>query len=82
MSYPLRENLEIFTNAETWIRCTRCLHLLCTADKDWRKACKIKLLPPIKAGPLMNDLTGYFLLEQLYCPSCGVLLDTSVVEAR
>jgi nicotinamidase-related amidase len=28
----------------------------------------------------MSDLVGQFLLEQLYCPSCGALLNTDLVE--
>jgi hypothetical protein len=39
-------------------------------------------LPPTKAGPLMADLEGQYLLEQLYCPSCAALFDTQVVEAE
>jgi hypothetical protein len=27
----------------------------------------------------MEDLLGQFLLEQLYCPACGVLLKTDMV---
>ncbi len=83
MNHPLRENLEVHTGAGgTWIRCTRCLHVLCQVSEDWRKACKVKLLSPTKGGPLMSDLLGQFLLEQLYCPSCGALLNTDLVEER
>ncbi len=83
MSHPLRENLEVFSdNDGLWIRCTRCLGVLCAASEDWRAACKRRLLPPTKAGPLMKELVGHFLLEQLYCPSCGVLLNTDLVEEK
>ena len=41
---------------------------------------KIQLLPPTKAGALMADLNGKYLLRQNYCPSCAVLLDTDFVE--
>lgn len=81
MNHPLRENLEVYTdNSGTYIRCTRCLHILCPTGEDWKKASKRRLLTPTKAGPLMKDLVGLFLLEQLYCPSCGVLLSTDIVE--
>jgi len=30
----------------------------------------------------MKELVGHFLLEQLYCPSCGVLLNTDLVEEK
>lgn len=80
MNHPMRENLAVYTdNRGTWIRCTRCLHILCPADEDWKKASKRRLLPPTKAGPLMKDLITRFLLEQLYCPSCGALLNTDLL---
>lgn len=83
MSYPLRENLEVYTGPEgASIRCMKCLHVLCEAAKDWRQASKRRLLPPTQAGPLMIDLVGQFLLEQLYCPSCGALLNTDLVEQQ
>jgi hypothetical protein len=28
----------------------------------------------------MEELVGQYLLEQLYCPSCGALFDTRVLE--
>ncbi len=81
MNYPLRENLEVYADAGgQWVRCVRCLRMLCRADEDWRRACRIRLLPPTHAGPLMSELLDQFLLEQLYCPSCGVLLNTDLVE--
>jgi len=83
MKHPLRENLEVYTDTGgTWIRCTRCSHILCQAHEDWKEVCRRRLLPPTKAGPLMTDLLGLFLLEQLYCPSCGALLHTDMVEEK
>ena len=82
MKHPLRENLELYSEGqETQVRCTRCSFVLAHGDRNWRKASKRKLWPPTKAGPLMKELEGQYLLEQLYCPSCGALFDTSVVEA-
>jgi acetone carboxylase gamma subunit len=81
MSRPLRENLEIHAGDDgDWIRCRRCRHTHCRADQDWRAFCKVRLLPPTQAGELMADLTGHYLLRQIYCPSCGALLDTDLVE--
>jgi len=81
MNHPLRENLEIYADDDgEWIRCSRCQHIHCRADQDWRKVCKTRLLPPTKAGQLMDTLAGQYLLRQTYCPSCGVLLDTDLVE--
>ena len=81
MNHPLRENLEVYADGNgLWMRCTSCFHILCSAEEDWRQACKRKLLSPTKAGPLMKDLVGQFLLEQIYCPSCGALMNTELVE--
>jgi uncharacterized C2H2 Zn-finger protein len=82
MKHPLRENLEIYSEGEdSQIRCSRCSFILSRANEDWRQASKRKLWPPSKAGPLMSDLADQYLLEQLYCPLCGALFDTRVVEA-
>jgi hypothetical protein len=83
MNHAIRENLGIITDAHgAWIRCMKCLHVLCRADEDWREASKRRLFPPTKAGPAMKELLGHFLLEQLYCPSCAVLLNTNLVEEK
>lgn len=83
MTHPLRENLEVHTDAAgAWIRCSRCFHVLCPSLPDWRSACVRKLWSPTKAGPLMADLVGHYLLEQLSCPSCGVLFHTDFIEAE
>jgi len=81
VNHPLRENLEVYSDdTGTWIRCTKCLHVLCPSKEDWRKACKVSHSEPTKASPLMTDLVGQFLLEQIFCPSCGALMDTDIVE--
>lgn len=83
MSHPLRENLEVDGgDSGEWIRCSRCQHIHCRADQDWRQFCKVRFLPPTKAGPLMAELTGQYLLRQISCPSCGVLLETDLVERK
>jgi acetone carboxylase gamma subunit len=81
--YPLRENLEVHTLADDqWIRCARCSRLLSRARQNWRAACKRKLLPVTKAGPLMKILEGRYVFEKLYCPSCDVLLNAEMVEEQ
>ena len=83
MTHPLRENLEIHIDGGTeWVQCSRCQRRHCRADQDWKQFCKVRLFPPTKAGRLMEDLAGQYLLRQIYCPSCGVLLDTEMVEAE
>lgn len=81
MSYPFRENLEVVTDsAGKWIHCRRCSHVFCRLGEDWKKKCKRRTFPPTKAGAFMDNLIGTYLLEKLYCPSCGVLLDSDMVE--
>jgi hypothetical protein len=36
-------------------------------------------MPPTAAGPLMVELDAHYLLEQLYCPSCAVLLSSKII---
>lgn len=79
----LRENLERVTDGSAeGVRCSRCRRRHCRADEDWRESCKVRLRSPTEAGPLMEELTEGHRLRQLCCPSCGVLLDTDMVEAN
>ena len=81
MSYPYRENLEVLgDSSDKTIRCSRCSRILCRLGEDWKKTCTRRIFPPVHAGALMTDLEGYYLLEKLYCPSCGVLLDSNLLE--
>jgi nicotinamidase-related amidase/phage FluMu protein Com len=81
MSYLLRENLELFAGPKgAAIRCAKCGHVFCRAGEDWKKASAVRLLPPTSAGPLMSEASGKYLLQQNSCPSCGVLLDTDLIE--
>ena len=83
MTHPLRENLEVYADgSRLWTRCTNCHHILGSAEEDWKQACKRTLSPPTKAGPLMKDLVGHFVLEQMYCPSCGALMNSELVEEQ
>jgi N-methylhydantoinase B len=61
------------------VRCKKCQEDLCELGQDWKKSCKESLLPPTEAGPLMKDMTGHFLMKQLYCPGCGIALNTELV---
>jgi len=83
MIYPMRENLEIAEVAGTsWVRCSNCRYQYCRSDQNWREFCKVRLLPPVNAGRLLSLLDGQYLLQQRYCPSCAVLVDTDFVEKR
>lgn len=81
MNHPIRANLEIvMLDGTEWICCSKCHRKHCRVGEEWRQFCKIRLLPPTKAGALMADLNDKYLLRQIYCPSCAVLLDTDFVE--
>jgi nicotinamidase-related amidase len=83
MTYLLRENLELFTGSQVAvIRCAKCQHVFCAAGNDWKPASRVRLLPPTAASPLMSEASGKYVLQQNLCPSCGVLLDTDLVEQK
>lgn len=83
MNYPLREYLEVTTDSTgSWIRCAKCLRPLCRLGEDWTSSCRKGSFPPTKAGPRMSVLLGRYLLQKLYCPSCGALFDSRMVEQR
>ena len=80
MSRPLRENLELVEQqGAEWVQCTACGHRLCAAGEDWRVACVTRLLPPGRMGPFHRIMEGRALLEERYCPGCGVSLDATVI---
>ena len=81
MRHPLRANLVVDNlDGADWICCAPCGHKYCRAGEDWREYCKIRLLAPTKAGGLMSAPNRHYVLRQLYCPSCAVLLDTDFIE--
>ena len=81
MRHQFRENLEVAElQGVEWIRCSRCQFQYCESHKEWRDFSKVRLLPPTKAGSLMSDLVGQYLLRQFYCPACAALVDTDIVE--
>lgn len=83
MSHPVRENLQVESAADgEWLCCTQCGHRLCAFGRDWKTACLKKTFPPTKAGPLMDVLEGRYLFEKLYCPSCGGLFNSDMVEEK
>ena len=82
MKRPLRENLELDDDsAPPQVLCTRCGFAFGGED-EWRQHSHRKLLPPTAGGPLMKDLEGQFLLEQLFCPECKTLLQSEIVEVQ
>jgi hypothetical protein len=81
MNFPLQENLEVDTDASgSQIRCAKCFYVYCEFGEDWRKVAVVRHSPPTRASPLMKDFADRLLLQQLFCPSCGALLDTRTVE--
>jgi hypothetical protein len=83
MKHPLQENLEVSTGfAGSDVCCTQCSHVYCREGEDWRKAAMIRTFPATKVGPLMHDFVEKLRLEQLFCPSCGVLLESRMIEKQ
>jgi hypothetical protein len=83
MRYPFRDYLEVVSEVgEQWLRCTKCGLRLCGLGEDWKASCLKRTFPPTKAGPLMDLLEGRYLFEKLYCPACGVLLNSEMVEEK
>ncbi len=82
MRRPLRENLDVDTESGVaQVVCARCGFVF-GAEEDWKSGSYRKVSPPTAAGPLMKDLEGQFLLQQLFCPQCKTLLDSEIVEAE
>ena len=82
MKRALRENLELNTDSETpQVLCVRCGFVF-GREEDWKQHSRKKLLPPTAGGPLMKDLEGQFLLEQLFCPQCKTLLNSEIVQVQ
>ncbi|HZT08772.1 MAG TPA: hydantoinase B/oxoprolinase family protein [Chloroflexota bacterium] len=80
-SHPLREHLEVWDGPSgSWVRCDGCGHLFGPVDEDWTDSASRSRRDPTMAGPRMASLTGQYLVEQLTCPSCGVLLNTDVID--
>jgi acetone carboxylase gamma subunit len=83
MTFPVQENLEVDTTGATFkVRCTQCLHVYCDFGDDWRNTALVTYSAATKATPLMKDFADRLLMEQLFCPSCGALLETKMVETR
>ena len=81
--HPLQESLDICdVGGQSWVRCTRCGHVLCESDKDWRDACAVGDAPPTQAGPLMDLLADQYVFQRWYCPGCSVLLNSEIVAAE
>ncbi len=80
MSRPLQENLEVVEEqGGEWVQCAACGHRLCAAGENWREACVTRLLPPGRMGPFHEVMEGQAVLQERYCPGCGVSLDATVI---
>ena len=80
---PYRENIDVCGDSNgQWLCCSRCTHVLCRLDQDWRAASNRKFFPPSKAGPLMTHLDGRYVFEKVYCPSCSALFNSEMVEEK
>jgi nicotinamidase-related amidase len=83
MIRPFRENLEVEEGARgAWIQCSQCGHKLSGADEDWRAHCVVKRVPPGAMGAHRELLEGRMMLEEVYCPNCGVTFDASVIDVE
>ena len=81
MNRPIRENLEVAElEGAAWVQCSRCGQRLSAAGEDWHAHCVVKRLPPGSMGPHRELLEGRLMLEEHYCPGCGVTLDASLVD--
>lgn len=81
MSRPYRENLEFAEHqGRDWIQCSRCGHRLAPSDENWRGAAITRQLPPDRMGPYRELMQGRMVLEEVYCPKCGVTFDAAVVN--
>lgn len=82
MSRPFRENLVLEEHeGRDWVQCARCGHRLAPSDGDWRGASTRRQLPPDRMGPYRDLMRGRMVLEELYCPKCGVTFDAAVIPA-
>lgn len=82
MIRPYRENLEVAEHeGADWIQCARCGHRLAPFGEDWRSHTIKRQLPPDRMGPHRDLMRGRMVLEELYCPKCGVTFDAVVVDA-
>jgi N-methylhydantoinase B len=80
-SHPGSELVEGDDDLRRVATCSKCQGKL-SDSAEWRDGCLVKALSPTEAGPLMKDLVGHFELRQLYCPSCGALLETELKETQ
>ena len=82
MNRALRENLELNTDVTTpRVQCVKCGFVF-GDEEGWKLASHRKLVAPTQGGPLMKDLEGEFLLEQLFCPQCKTLLNSEIVQVE
>jgi acetone carboxylase gamma subunit len=78
MRYRLGENVELVVDASGGqsVQCAQCGAGFGDSATQWQQKASTWDVPTGWAGPLMSDLTGNHLLEQLVCPCCGALFET------
>ena len=82
MSHPLRENLEVVSESGAdSIRCSKCQHLYCRADEDWRVFSTVRLSAPTHAGRLFADLERQLFLPPAFLPVVRRAVETDFIEA-
>jgi len=80
------ESLDLVTdNGAPHLACSRCGHLLCSVQENY-KAHARRIDRPIQASnPLIGDPQRFIDAEvqfrQFYCPACGVLIENEVCRA-
>jgi N-methylhydantoinase B len=58
-------------------QCTWCGTEVAAVGRDWKDDAALRRLPAERAGPL-RTASGEFFLIEVYCPTCGTLLDTDL----
>ena len=76
---PISEYLQLaeFRKGK-YFQCKWCGEKICSARMEWKGKVPSKRFPTSKAGPL-RPKSREFVLQEFYCPSCAVLLDTEVM---
>ncbi len=77
--FPINANLQMVKEKEeNYIQCTHCGNKVSGAAESWKDRVVLRKSPLSQAGPL-RPVNNDFFLNEFFCPSCAVLLDTEVV---
>ena len=82
MKIHVTEYLDVDLNSEKWC-CNRCGHEIESARENYKKGCLIaeremnEVHPPMASGQAFTFQpdTDYCRLIEIYCPSCGVMIE-------